>query len=225
MKYKIIIFRISYKVILPKKIFKTAFTLVLTAITLAYCPEESGCNNNVTAAYSMAFFNSIPFAANGLQAGVPGSGSKAFENYITLKKLHLDWTNGLPGSGNYHKRKIYEYLVSIIGQEIKTEYDYVLESAGSPAGLKIMPKFISYNWLMINGKITGDSVKNMDGFDSKAVEMSWRTKKLISVNGILKNFRIGSGRRGDVITIYLENIRLEQFDNTKKDNKKQKAAD
>ena len=209
--------------IIARKIFRAVLAVVLTLITLTFNSQRSELNNSyhsINAGIGITLPNSAILPISSIQGGLPDTANKAFENYIDLKKFYLEWNNGLPGSGNYHKRKIREFLISIIGKEILTEYNFTLETTGVPSEMRLVCGFSLDKWLQIKGKINTETIKNISNYAASRVEKSWALKKLLSVKGRIKNFKLGSGSRCTLITLYLDDIQLEKFDNIKINNKK-----
>ena len=141
-------------------------------------------------------------------------------NYIKLEKLYIKWNEGLFGSRNHYRRALTEYLASIIGEEILTDYNYVIVSPISKHDKRLECKLFQGRWLKIIGDIDNNNILEVVNFDSKMLKKLWRTKKLFSVHGKIKTFRLVSDRRGYSVILYLNNLRLIGSDSIRKNSKK-----
>lgn len=201
------------------KIIKISSIVILLAAVAHFPLWESDYNENKCKSRFLLNAGGISLIKE--LSGEPVNEKKdmALSNYISLKNLYIKWDEGLFGSGKYYKRKVKEYLISIIGEEIITEYNYTIISPETSFEKKPGCKLLSGKWLEIKGDINDKDLKIIDGYDPESVEKWWRSRKLLSVRGKIKNFKLSNGRWGKVVTLYLEDIRLEQIDNTEKNSR------
>ncbi len=75
------------------------------------------------------------------------------------------------------------------------------------------------SWLRVHGDIDLESFRKVVGKDKLALRKWWRDKKLFSIKGKVKKFRLGMDRRGRVVHIYLDKVIIKHEHNTKRDNK------
>jgi hypothetical protein len=130
------------------------------------------------------------------------------DKYLQLYRLYEKWHAGLFGSRKFHEYFLKEYLRSLIGQEIRTDYDYHLLSPADPEDLKVACNLEQCRWLYLFGEIKAESLRDAVNKDSTVLRSWWRRTILLSVSGRVKKFRLGKDPRGDTIELYLEDMTL-----------------
>ena len=133
---------------------------------------------------------------------------EATANYLELEKLYIKWRDGLFGSRRYRKRLLVEYLVSKIGSEIITDYNYIVNLLEVENNRRIHCNLIYQRWLRIIGKIEVESAKKLFRNHPELLKEWSRSGTLLSVYGKIRKFRLDRDRRGYVVILYLDNIHL-----------------
>ncbi|MDY6935230.1 MAG: hypothetical protein SVZ03_13535 [Spirochaetota bacterium] len=143
--------------------------------------------------------------------------NKAATNYLELEKLYIHWSEGLFGSRKYYRRLLIDYLINIVGEEILTDYNYIISSPEGVLEKELQCRLFHGRWLKIIGDIDADNISKIAEHDTDILKKWWRTRKLIAVNGTIRDFRLDRDSRGYTITLYLDNIRLKD-DNIRKNS-------
>ncbi|MBN2402633.1 MAG: hypothetical protein JXN64_09550 [Spirochaetes bacterium] len=136
----------------------------------------------------------------------------AYETYINLKKLYIRWNRGLLKSKRSYKRFIYKYLVSSIGREILTDYDYVLISPEGRYEKYLTCNMLLDKWLRIKGNIKNETLTKIVEKEPDLLLKWWRSKKLLSVYGRIKDFKLESDKSGEIVILYLTDIQVKEND-------------
>ena len=113
---------------------------------------------------------------------------EAYNNYIKLKKLYIKWNYGLFKSTRYYRKYITTYLISIIGKEILTGYNYFLISPENIDNKQLICNLYKERWLQIKGNIKQDDLISVVKKDPTLLTKWWRSGKMLSVRGKLKDF-------------------------------------
>ena len=167
----------------------------------------------------LAFAPAIPFPHRGgtAQTGslAAAETSEGTENYLTLHKLYLKWSEGLFGSRRYHERKLRQFLISLIGREIATDYDYLLASPEGLYDAALVCRFQESRWLVIHGDLDEESRRQIAALGYEALKSWWRSGILVAVTAKVKNFKLDWDRYGDTVHLYCDRIRLIRGDGGK----------
>ncbi|OHD66148.1 MAG: hypothetical protein A2176_07845 [Spirochaetes bacterium RBG_13_51_14] len=166
----------------------------------------------VAALAVMQFFG--PIIPSGAKLGAAEI-SEGVKNYFLLQKHYTSWHEGLFGSRRFHERKLWDFLLRLLGKEITTDYDFMLSS---PEGLydKTMTCVFQYNrWLHIHGDLDLESVKKVTGMDGAAMMGWWRSKVLVAVTGKVKKFKLDWDAQGDTVHLYLDKVTVLYNDEKK----------
>ncbi len=134
--------------------------------------------------------------------------SIAVKNYLELERLHVGWSEDFFGKGPYYRRVLYNYLVDKLGEEILTDYNYVLISPECIYKRRLRCKLSYGKWLHIIGEVDIESIKGIIGNDITVLKRWWRSKRLLAVQGRIRKFRIESDEWGKRVVLYLDKIRV-----------------
>jgi hypothetical protein len=126
--------------------------------------------------------------------------------FIALHEHYLNWRDGLFGSRGYHRRVLYDHLVGLLGKSVKTGYDYYLESPVKADDTRLRFVLFHGSWLFLDGKVSKESIREVVGDDPSILLSWWRSRKLLSVSGKIKRFRIDDWERK--IFISLDDVRV-----------------
>ena len=137
------------------------------------------------------------------------SGKSDAVNFIELHTLYLKWSSGLFGSRKYYRQKIYVHLMELLDKRIKTGYDYYLESPEAVYDTRLRFVFYNGNWLFIEGKVNKDSIKAITGDNPEMLLHWWRTRRLLSVSGKIRNYRIDDWDRK--IHVVLDDLSVHEL--------------
>jgi hypothetical protein len=130
------------------------------------------------------------------------------KNLFRLQELYVKWNEGLFGSRRYYERKLWSFLVSLMGKEITTGHDFMLASPEGIFDKRVVCIFPSYRWLYIHGELNEESAKSVAGGDYAALKGWWRSGKLVAVTGKIKIFKLDWDAQGDVIHLYLDKVTM-----------------
>lgn len=157
---------------------------------------------------------------------VPGnlyaaSSDEAYFNYIGLKKQYYKWTSRIFRNRGTYRRTLKKYLITLIGKEILTDYNYILLCPECVYDFEkeLICRLYQEQWLQISGMIDAENIKPVVQADPGLLKKWWRSKKMLSVYGKVRDFRIESYENRDTITLYLRDIRLNESYNSRKDSK------
>lgn len=126
-------------------------------------------------------------AATGRASDKSAEGTR---NFIELHDVYLKWRDGYFGSRSHYRNHLYFLLLDMMGHRIVTGYDYILLSPELIYERKLKFAFYNGDWLHIEGKVDIGSVKKIIGDDSSLLMTWWRSRKLVAVSGILRDYRI-----------------------------------
>ncbi len=127
-------------------------------------------------------------------------------NFIELHGVYMKWRDGFFGSRTHYRNRLYFLLLDMMGHRIVTGYDYRLISPELVYEQKLRFAFYGDDWLHIDGKVDRESIKKINGDDSSLLRTWWRSGKLVSVSGILRDYRIDDwGKR---IHVVLDDIKV-----------------
>lgn len=126
--------------------------------------------------------------------------------FIALHEHYLNWRDGLFGSRGYHRRVLNDHLVGLLGKSVKTGYDYYLESPVKADNTRLRFVLFHGSWLYLDGKVSKESIREVVGDDPSILLSWWRSRKLLSVSGRIKRFRIDDWERK--IYIILDDVRV-----------------
>jgi hypothetical protein len=138
-----------------------------------------------------------------------------------LKNLHLKWNTGIFKSARYYRKYMTRYILENIGREIRTDYSFRIISPEGLYGKKLVCDFFIEDWLMIKGEIDRLEVAKLVGEDTGLLIKFWRSKKLISAGGIIKNYSFETQKDEELVILHLKNIKLYErnMNDTGSDNK------
>jgi hypothetical protein len=97
-----------------------------------------------------------------------------------------------------------------MGKEILTDYNYFLIS---PEGLfekKPVCNLYIEKWLQIRGEINKEDLVKFVEKDPTLLTKWWRTRNLLAVYGTVKDFRLESGIREEIVILYLKDIKIKE---------------
>lgn len=129
------------------------------------------------------------------------------KNFLVLHSVYLKWRDGFFGSRTHYRTQLYYMLLEMMGHRIETGYDYVFDTPSMVYQQKLRFAFYGDDWLHIEGKVNKESIKKIIGDDSSLLLSWWRSKKLVSVSGILRDYRIDDWQKK--IYVVLENIEVK----------------
>ena len=154
----------------------------------------------------------LAFICPGTRMGsAVASGEKAMQNFLELERLHAGWSEDVFGKGPYYRRVLYYYLVDKIGEEILTDYSYVLISPESIYRREVRCTLSYGRWLKIIGNIEVANIKNIIGDDIQVLKRWWRSGRLLSIQGRIVRFRIEDDEWGKSVILHLKNIRVKEL--------------
>lgn len=136
----------------------------------------------------------------------PGGGK---ENYFMLREMFMAWDDGFFGSRTYRKKQLNYFLVDLLGCEIQTGYDFLIDPELITSGGNFSSDVIYNKWLYIHGSMDSE-MKNEDlpGFAELLREREIN-KTLFAVSGKIRKFRLEESSRGRFVHLYLERLRIE----------------
>jgi hypothetical protein len=137
--------------------------------------------------------------------------SIAVKNYLELERLHVGWSEDFFGKGPYYRRVLYNYLVDKLGEEILTDYNYVLISPEGIYRRRLRCKLSYGRWLYIIGDVDIESIKKIIGDDITVLKRWWRSRRLLAVQGRIRKFRVESDEWGKRVVLYLDKIRVKEL--------------
>ncbi|MBN1534127.1 MAG: hypothetical protein JXA20_15760 [Spirochaetes bacterium] len=132
-----------------------------------------------------------------------GELSAARENYYRLEGLYRKWDEGLFGSRNYRYRELEAFLASIIGSEIETDHDCIVDASSGWGDGSVR---CSIGWLTLRGPLEEESLKEVLSDRPQLLTSWWRSGVLVSARGRLRRFGIDRMHRHGGIVLYLERI-------------------
>jgi hypothetical protein len=137
-----------------------------------------------------------------------GKGSPS-DIYREIRKRFAAYNRGLFGSRPYYRRELYDYLAGNIGNEILTDYDYLLVFPDIERG-EFHCRLNSGSWLVIRGSVDLDSLKKATGGSDRALSTWWRSNRLVAVRGAIRRFRISDGEPR-ALTLVLKKIYIKEM--------------
>ncbi len=141
--------------------------------------------------------------------------------FSELKNIYLKWNTGLFKSVRYYKKHAARYILDHINKEIKTDYRYRIISPEGLYGKKLVCNFYIEDWLQINGEIDKNEISKIIAKDAGLLTKFWRSQKLLSVSGVIRNYKFETSNDKVTLILYLENIKLYEsaVNDTGKNNK------
>lgn len=134
---------------------------------------------------------------------------KETTNFIELHSLYMKWSSGLFGSRKYYRQKVYMHLMTLLDKYIKTGYDYYLESPEAVYDTRLRFVFYNGNWLYIEGNANKESIKEIVGDNPEMLLHWWRTRRLLSVSGRIRRYRIDDWDRK--IYVFLDDMAVHEL--------------
>ncbi|HPQ51944.1 MAG TPA: hypothetical protein PK253_01745 [Spirochaetota bacterium] len=138
---------------------------------------------------------------------------KETANFIELHSLYLKWSSGLFGSRKYYRQKMYMHLMDLLDKYIKTGFDYYLESPEAVYDTRLRFVFYNGNWLYIEGEANKESIKKITGNNPEMLLHWWRSRKLLSVSGKIRRYRIDDWDRK--IHVFLDDMSVHELQQTR----------
>jgi len=138
---------------------------------------------------------------------------KETANFIELHSLYLKWSSGLFGSRQYYRQKMYMHLMDLLDKYIKTGFDYYLESPEAVYDTRLRFVFYNGNWLYIEGEANKESIKKITGNNPEMLLHWWRSRKLLSVSGKIRRYRIDDWDRK--IHVFLDDMSVYELQQTR----------
>ncbi|HPJ36889.1 MAG TPA: hypothetical protein PLT75_00450 [Spirochaetota bacterium] len=138
---------------------------------------------------------------------------KETANFIELHSLYLKWSSGLFGSRKYYRQKMYMHLMDLLDKYIKTGFDYYLESPEAVYDTRLRFVFYNGNWLYIEGEANKESIKKITGKNPEILLHWWRSRKLLSVSGKIRRYRIDDWDRK--IHVFLDDMSVYELQQTR----------
>lgn len=139
--------------------------------------------------------------------GAAGKTPEGTRNFIELHNVYLKWRDGYFGSRSHYRNQLYFLLLDMMGHRIVTGYDYCLLSPELIYEQKLRFAFYNGDWLHIEGKVNIDSIKKIIGDDSSLLMTWWRSQKLVSVSGRLRDYRIDDW--GKKVYVIMDDIQVK----------------
>ena len=152
---------------------------------------------------------------DGAPALCAGELSEGVRNYFLLRGAYISWKDHLFGSRKFYERKLLELLRGMIGKEITTEDDFMLDSPEGVVDKTVSCVFQSGRWLYIHGDLDEASVRKTPGTDYERLKGWWRSGMLVAVTGKVRKFRLDWDRYGDTIHLYLDRVTVVNDTKTK----------
>ncbi len=128
------------------------------------------------------------------------------ENYYRLKKAYTLWHEGLFGSRKYNEYELLDLLESLRGKQITTPAEFILLVPESITRPQVTCRFKTCRWLKLKGEIDGEALQPFLKRDPELLRKWWRTRKLFSITGRIKKFRLTRDAGGDIIELWLDKI-------------------
>lgn len=150
---------------------------------------------------------------HGVSAGDPvkqetrtGVERAAIENYYRLHRAYRLWHEGLFGSRKYNYYRLREYLDSLRGKRIATPAEFHLLVPESVARPRLVCVFKTCRWLKIKGRLDRKALAPLIKKAPALLKKWWRSRRLISVSGVLRKYRLTRDAHGDVIELWLTDM-------------------
>lgn len=138
-----------------------------------------------------------------------GDSADAKNNYFRLREMFIAWDEGFPGSRAYRKKQLNSYLVDLLGQEIMTDYDFLIDPKWITGEGKFSSDLIYNKWLYIHGSMDADlKDEKLPGFGELLREREIK-KTLFAVSGKIRKFSLEESSRGRSVHLFLERLRIE----------------
>ena len=131
---------------------------------------------------------------------------RAIENYYRLHRAYRLWHEGLFGSRKYNYYRLREYLDSLRGKRIATPAEFHLLVPESVARPRLVCVFKTCRWLKIKGRLDRKALAPLIKKDPALLKKWWRSRRLISVSGVLRKYRLTRDAHGYVIELWLTDM-------------------
>ena len=146
-------------------------------------------------------------AADSTKTKTSGEKEKtAIENYYGLRRAYRLWHEGLFGSRKYNYYRLREYLDALRGKRIATPAEFHLLVPESVARPRVVCVFKTCRWLKIKGRLDRKALVPLIKKDPTLLKRWWRSRRLISVSGRLRKYRLTRDAHGDVIELWLTDM-------------------
>ncbi len=133
----------------------------------------------------------------------------AAENYFRLRSMFIRWDTGFVGSKTHHRKRLNRFMADLIGCDIKTDYDFLIDPRLFTGSVDLSSDIIYNDWLYVHGVPDPEYIKGeIPGYEQLLRERVI-SKTLFAVSGRLVKFRIAESFRGRSVHIYLDRLRLE----------------
>lgn len=133
----------------------------------------------------------------------------AAENYFNLRSMFVTWDIGFTGSKTHHRKRLNRFLTELIGCELKTDYDFLIDPRLFTGSTDFSSDIIYNDWLYIHGEMDPQQKKGeIPGYEQLLKERVIN-KTLFAVSGKINRFRIVESFRGRFVHLYLDRLRIE----------------
>ncbi len=127
-------------------------------------------------------------------------------NYYNLKKHYTRWHEGLWGSRTYNEHELEDFLKTLRGKFIATPREFMLLVPESLEKPRVICKFKTCRWLKIYGPLDRKSLEVLVKKNPSLLKNWWRSRKLLSIKGRIRKFRLTRDAGGDIIELWLKEI-------------------
>lgn len=145
--------------------------------------------------------------------------SEGRKNYEKLEELFQKWNEGLFGSRKYHQGKLNNYLITLVGKEIETDYDFIVVTPELPTEGEVKCALQFGGWLTLHGSIDRKSLKEAMGTDKDLMKKWWRSGVLVAASGKVRKFGMDILHAQSGLDLYLYRIQLKRQEPKKTEKK------
>lgn len=175
-------------------------------------PETGSSCHKVIYIICAAVIIACCISVAGIRPGMAGA-DEASVNFFRLREMYLRWDEGVFGSRAYQRKELNYMLIDLIGRDIKTGYDFLLDPALFTETGNYSSDMVYNNWLYIHGRT--DQAPADDKIPGLKELLTEREigRTLFALSGRIKKFRIEESFRGRFVHLYLESVRIEASQN------------
>jgi len=127
-------------------------------------------------------------------------------NYYNLKKHYTKWHEGLWGSRKYNEHELEDFLKTLKGKFIATPREFMLLVPESLIKPRVICRFKTCRWLKIYGPLDRKRLEVLVKKNPSLLKNWWRSRKLLSIKGRIRKFRLTRDASGDIIEVWLKEI-------------------
>lgn len=146
-----------------------------------------------------------------LSSAVFSQDKAAVQRYLDIEKTGRKWQEGLFGSTSYYERELDALIVSFIGKQIETPYDFVYLQPYETGRTMISCTFYYSPWVHVKTVIGYEELKKYLSDKKNAESGSWyKSGRMVKITGRLRDFTLDRSFSGKRLILVIDKVSLSE---------------